>query len=142
MVASASAPSRLTAIQRITRKIFGMRAICDEYPASIVAKKRRLRKRRVSQRASQLLDHTEHRGTPGESGFTPCFPVFLRAPCGESFEEQLSRREPRDNLIHSGSLKHAVRAEYIRSGGRTHIRKIIRGLGDEDWSAVRRGGLY
>jgi hypothetical protein len=61
------------------------------------------------------------RGAQGKSAQgktdSPRVSLFLCAPpCGEKVDEQKFRREQRDNLVHSGPLKPAVRAHSIRSG--------------------------
>src|ERR1700691_2682555 len=111
MVASASAPRRLTAIQRRTRKTFGMRSYSvvvfgpscpvdlfgEERPAaSIVAKKKRVRKRQ--------FDFTFFAAEPRPAGAAG----VSRYPCA---------RNQRDNLIRSVSLKQAVWAERPFSRG-------------------------
>ena len=75
-------------IQRRTRANFGMRAIRfgGECPASIVAKKRQLRKR------AEEVNHREHKGAQGKSAQCKVdsprvslflVSLFLCAPCGE-----------------------------------------------------------
>src|ERR1700687_544721 len=70
-----------------------------------------------ARRASQLLYHREHRGTQGKPD-SPCVPLCsLCSSVVIGLKSEGSGREPRDNVIHPGSLKHAVRAYSIRSGG-------------------------
>src|SRR5260370_40810007 len=97
MVASASAPSRLTAIQKRRRKIFGMGPWSGgECPVtSIVAKRSWVRKRRCLA-CSYLASCRASLGWTAEGG------------CRHA-------RDPnqRDNLIHSGSQNmRVVRSEY------------------------------
>jgi hypothetical protein len=100
-----------------------MRAIRfgGECPASIVAKKRQLRKRAEEvdvqvnfSTTGSTKEHRvkEHRVKP----ILPVFPCSSVLPVVKRFDEQKFRRQQRDNLIHSGPLKPAVRADSIRSG--------------------------